>query len=91
MCIRDSYNGAYYPSVNNMFCPANNPENQINMPVFRMLGSDAIYAYDYQVTDYNNDGIPTLEPVWNPGGGSEVWVEDVYKRQATNSASVMTR
>lgn len=69
------YNGAYYPSVNNMFCPANNPENQINMPVFRMLGSDAIYAYDYQVTDYNNDGIPTLEPVWNPGGGSEVWVD----------------
>lgn len=69
------YNGAYYPSVNNMFCPANSIENQINMPVFRMLGSDAIYAYDYQTIDYKNPGIPTLEPVWSPGGGSAEWVD----------------
>ncbi len=33
-CRGGYYNGAYYPSVNNMFCPANNPENQINMPAF---------------------------------------------------------
>ena len=34
-------------------------------------------SYDdlLNISYYNNDGIPTLEPVWNPGGGSEVWVD----------------
>ena len=57
------YNQAYYPSVNNMFCPASTKENQINIPVFRMLGSDPILAYDYQVFGYGQPYCPTLEPV----------------------------
>ncbi|MBQ9087041.1 MAG: hypothetical protein IJY47_07645 [Clostridia bacterium] len=56
------YNQAYYPSVNNMFCPASTEENQIDMPVFRMLGSDPIYAYDHQVFGYGFRHCPTLEP-----------------------------
>ncbi len=61
------YNQAYYPSVNNMFCPANKKENQIDLPVFRMLGSDPIYVYDYQSIDYNITKCPTLEPASLPG------------------------
>ncbi len=56
------YNQAYYPSENNMFCPANDEKAQINMPVFRMLGSDPILAYDHQVFGYDNEKAPTLEP-----------------------------
>lgn len=58
------YNQAYYPSINNMFTPAQNTENQINMPVFRMLGSSAAFAYDFQLFDYDgvHSTIPTLEP-----------------------------
>lgn len=56
------YNQAYYPSVNNMFCPASTKENQINIPVFRMLGSDPVLAYDYQLVNYGQTQSPTLEP-----------------------------
>ena len=56
------YNQAYYPSVNNMFCPASTAQDQINIPVFRMLGSDPVMAYDYQVVDYGTGISPTLEP-----------------------------
>lgn len=65
------YNQAYYPSKKNMFCPANTKENQIMMPVFRMLGSDAIYAYDFQVIDYGLEKCPTLEPAHY--GGTKIW------------------
>ncbi len=56
------YNHAYYPSIYNMFCPAQSHETQINMPVFRMLGSDPILAYDFQVFGYDDEKCPTLEP-----------------------------
>lgn len=67
------YNQAYFPSKNNMFCPANTKENQIPMPVFRMLGSDAIYAYDFQRIDYGLEKCPTLEPVHY--GGTKIWCD----------------
>ncbi len=53
------YNQAYYPSVNNMFCPAGSAETQINMPVFRMLGTDPVLTYEFKE---NSGRIPTLEP-----------------------------
>ncbi|MBE6592573.1 MAG: hypothetical protein E7642_01110 [Ruminococcaceae bacterium] len=67
------YNQAYYPSVNNMFCPASTQEKQINIPVFRMLGSDPFLAYDYGVFDYGFRSVPSLEAVHL--GGREDWVE----------------
>ncbi len=59
------YNQAYYPCKNNMFSPAQTKKNQIDMPVFRMLGSSAAFAYDFQLCDYDgvHKTIPTLEPV----------------------------
>ncbi len=31
------FNGAYYPSKNNMFSPTQTKENQVKTPVFRIL------------------------------------------------------
>ena len=39
------YNGGYYPSKNNMLCPAQTKGNQIDVPTFRMLGIDPIHCY----------------------------------------------
>ena len=43
------YNGGYYPSKNNMLCPAQTKENQIDVPTFRMLGIDPIHCYQDKV------------------------------------------
>ena len=75
------YNQAYYPSRYNMFCPAQTKDAQINVPVFRMLGSDPIYQYDMGL-DVNGvaaewQGVATLEPVYcgEDGGGNPDWVD----------------
>ncbi len=65
------YNQAYYPSINNMFCPASSEHTQINMPVFRMLGSDPMLAYDFQIFRYDDEKCPTLEPAQR--GRNDKW------------------
>ncbi len=54
--------------------PSQNPEQQIPVPIFRMLGSDPIHQYD--------DGLGTgwqrvvsLEPVYTGGGGNADWCQ----------------
>jgi len=82
------YGQGYYPNVNNAFAPANSAENQINVPVFKMLGSDPIYQYDLGL-DVGGTGaaksqfVVTLEPVYTGqtgGGGVPEWV-DWYLRE----------
>ncbi|NMP37833.1 MAG: hypothetical protein GX051_06870 [Clostridiales bacterium] len=75
------YNQAYYPSINNVFCPAGSKKTQIDVPLFRMLGSDPVYQYDAGL-DLNDgaadiQGVVTLEPVYcgNGGGGNPEWVD----------------
>ena len=72
------YNQAYYPSKHNMFVPAQTAENQLNAPVFRMLGSDPIYQYDCSADEHYNPAllqhVYSLEPVWKTGK-SEEWVD----------------
>lgn len=68
------FNQAYYPSRRNMYMPAQHPSEQIDVPVFRMLGSDPIYQYDAD-TDGDAQGVITLEPVYKEGGGSPEWVD----------------
>lgn len=70
---RGYYNQAFYPSVHNAFCPANSEETQINIPIFRMLGSDPIEQYDCE-SDDNGQNVVSLEPVYVDGGGNETWV-----------------
>lgn len=60
------WNQAYYPSRLDSYMPAQTQAGQINMPVFRMLGSDPIYQYGGSVI--------TLEPVYSQAGGSADWV-----------------
>ncbi len=74
------YYGAYYPCKNNMQCPAQTMENQINTPVFRMFINDPIYAYyEYAKEKYNK--LPyflyTQEPAWRCGQ-EENWVKWQY-------------
>ncbi len=67
------WNQAYYPSRLNAFMPAQTRENQVPVPVFRMLGSDPIYQYDHGLGG-EAQGVVSLEPVYPLGGGSPAWV-----------------
>ena len=74
------WNQAYYPSKVNSFMPAQNAEAQIDLPVFRMLGSDPVDQYDSGLNPGGNctevlaQGVVSLEPVYPEGGGSAKWV-----------------
>jgi hypothetical protein len=69
------WNQAYYPSKKNAYMPAQNSENQIPVPIFRMLGSDPIHQYDNGLgTGWQR--VVSLEPVYNrngTGGGNAEW------------------
>lgn len=72
------WHGAYYPSKFNAYIPAQTLDNQINVPVFRMLGSDPLYQYDFGVGGAVQ-GVSTLEAVYSEGGGNEQWVDWYFK------------
>lgn len=60
----------YYPSKRNCWSPALAKKNQINTPIFRMLGQDPVYYYDRGYTLPNGQFITdpdTMEPVWTSG------------------------
>lgn len=67
------WNQAYYPSKTNSYMPAQNEQNQIPVPVFRMLGSDPVRQYDNGLGT-TRQGVVTLEPVYKFGGGDSTWV-----------------
>ncbi|MBQ2726205.1 MAG: hypothetical protein IJF78_10915 [Clostridia bacterium] len=74
------YGQAYYPSRTNIFMPAQTEDQQIPAPLFRMLGSDQVYQYDFGMSPENGaqavQGVITLEPVYNGGGGGvPEWVD----------------
>lgn len=67
------YDGAYFPCKNNILCPAQTDDEQINVPVFRMLGSDPIDQYMNGIgTNWQN--VETMEPVYPSSGSDEQWV-----------------
>ena len=61
------WNQAYYPSKLNAYMPAQTKAGQIDVPIFRMLGSDPIYQFG------GSPGMYTLEPVYPRAGGSAEW------------------
>lgn len=74
------YGQAYYPSRANAFFPAQNGFAQLDAPLFRMLGSDPVYQYDFGMSvDSGAESVQrviTLEPVYNGGGGGvPEWVD----------------
>ena len=62
------WNQAYYPSRLNAYMPAQTKAGQLDVPVFRMLGSDPIYQHG------TTPGLYSLEPVYPRSGGSSNWV-----------------
>lgn len=60
------FNGAYYPSKNNIFTPAQNKDMQNKTPVFRLLGPCPFHNYDNKkyCSDElaEHDTVYTLEP-----------------------------
>lgn len=68
------WNQAYYPSKTNAYMPAQNENNQIPVPIFRMLGSDPIYQYDTGL-GRRHQGVISLEPVYRESGMDKSWVE----------------
>lgn len=68
------WNGGYYPSRQNAYMPAQTAEGAIDIPIFRMLGSDPIYQYEAGVGGAVQS-VVTLEPVCYEGGGSPRWVD----------------
>ncbi|MDQ2862761.1 MAG: hypothetical protein M3R50_03750 [Bacteroidota bacterium] len=73
------WNQAYYPSKKNAYMPAQHEDKQIPVPVFRMLGSDAIRQYDNGLGTHRQ-GVVTLEPVYKFGGGDLAWVHWYFKQ-----------
>lgn len=72
------WNGAYYPSRQNAYMPAQTSEGAIDLPIFRMLGSDPIYQYDAGVGGVVQS-VVTLEPVYELGGGLPEWVDWFFR------------
>ncbi len=66
---------AYYPSIVNAYMPAQSQEMQIDVPVFRMLGSDPLDQYDDNAGTGKTQSVCTLEPVYEPAGGNPAWVD----------------
>lgn len=82
------YGQAYYPARANVFMPAQHQAQQLPAPVFRMLGSDPVYQYDFGMDPQSDapktQGVITLEPVYqSSGGGLPAWV-DWYMRENYN-------
>ena len=72
------WNQAYYPSRKNAYMPAQNEAAQIPVPVFRMLGSDPIYQYDFGLGS-RAQGVISLEPASRMGGANRNWVEWFFR------------
>lgn len=75
------WSGAYYPAKENEYMPAQSKANQIDVPVFRMLGSDPVYQYDFGVGG-ESQHVATLEPVYPACGGNEEWIRWFLKEQS---------
>lgn len=67
------YNQPYYPSKNNILCPAQSNETKINTPVFRLLGIEPIRGYFEKIYADSPEcyGCATMEPVWKYGQQKE--------------------
>ena len=72
------WNGAFYPSRQNGYMPAQTAEGAIPVPVFRMLGSDPIHQYEATVGG-GVQSVESLEPVYVGGGGNPKWIDWFFR------------
>lgn len=73
------WNQAYYPSKKNAYMPAQHQDEQIPVPVFRLLGSDPVRQYD-DALQKARQGVITLEPVYPHAGGDSTWINWFFKQ-----------
>ena len=82
------YTGGYYPSTKNAIIPARARENQIGIPLFRMLGPDIFDQYDLGLgAPEERQAVCSLEPVYAEGGGDPDWV-DWFLRENYNGKAL---
>ncbi|MFT7631703.1 MAG: hypothetical protein ACI87E_002742 [Mariniblastus sp.] len=79
------WNQGYYPSKSNAYMPAQNADNQIPVPIFRMLGSDPIHQYDSGLGG-DRQRVVSLEPVYTGGGGNADWCRWYFDAFAEGAA-----
>jgi hypothetical protein len=77
------WEGAYYPSKRNAYMPAQTEQGQINVPVFRMLGTDPIQQYDVRIYGPTK-AESTLEPVMS--GSKPAWVDWFFRIMTSDPA-----
>lgn len=75
--------GAYYPSQVNANLPGESAATQINVPLFRMLGSCPINQYDCALGD-NGQGVTTLEPTCCK---EKEWMDKLFRNMFNNLAT----
>lgn len=85
------FGSAYYPSRKNVLCPAQTVQEQIDVPVFRMLGADPVYQYDVFLSEGND--VITLEPASGifggmGGGSSPDWVDWYFRENFTSGRGI---
>lgn len=89
----------YYPNKNNMYAPAKDKKNQINLVAFKMLGECPIYCYDHPYLA-TIGGAPkalsqvvTMEPASKIHGGNEGYIKNYYNNTLNplNSQFVYTQ
>lgn len=68
------YSGGYYPCRNNILCPAQSASEQIDVPVFRMLGCDPIGQYMNGI-GRERQAVESMEPVYGCSGDDPNWVK----------------
>ena len=84
------WTGGYYPSRRNAYMPAQSRRYQVNVPVFRMLGSDPIYQYDAGVGHGVWQRVVTLEPSCTEGGANAEWLDWYFRAFTADPALGLT-
>lgn len=84
------WNQGYYPSRLNALCPAQGKERQIDLPVFRMLGSDPVSQYDLGLSVTKGatpvQRVESLEPVYTNAGADPAWVDWFFDQSFGNES-----
>ena len=78
-------NGVYYPSRRNENIPAQSAENQLSVPVFRLLGPDPIYNFEQNLRPDLYGMVFTLEPAWLTGRDMN-WVSWMFNNLTEEDA-----
>ena len=69
-------NGMYFPSKDNEFIPAQTKENQLSVPMVRLLTPDPIYNFECGVRD-GLQGVYSAEPAWLTGRDKN-WIRWIF-------------